>query len=124
KHADFLTNEASSLVVPSVSASGFSGGACCSASSAIEIRVDYYAASCPPWNGCTPISQNNISMLYPAGDLGTVGTAPAGCTPSPTCGPAADDVLRVTVVAHGAQVITPLVRPFFGCTNGSNPRCY
>jgi hypothetical protein len=27
------------------------------------------------------------------------------------------------VQAHGAQVITPLIRPFFGCRNGSNPNC-
>jgi hypothetical protein len=33
-------------------------------------------------------------------------------------------LVRVTVLANGAQVITPLVRPFFGCSNGSNPNCF
>jgi hypothetical protein len=32
--------------------------------------------------------------------------------------------VRVTVTAHGAQVITPLIRAAVGCTNGSNPNCY
>jgi hypothetical protein len=31
--------------------------------------------------------------------------------------------VRVSVIAHGAQIITPLIRPFFGCTNGVNPNC-
>ena len=27
-------------------------------------------------------------------------------------------------MAQGAQVITPLLRPFFGCKDGVNPKCY
>jgi hypothetical protein len=33
-------------------------------------------------------------------------------------------MVKVTVRTQGTQVITPLLRPFFGCTNGSNPKCY
>jgi Flp pilus assembly protein TadG len=31
--------------------------------------------------------------------------------------------VKIEVTAQGAEVVTPLIRPFFGCTNGSNPYC-
>jgi Flp pilus assembly protein TadG len=31
--------------------------------------------------------------------------------------------VKIEVNAQGAQVITPLIRPFFGCSNGGNPYC-
>jgi hypothetical protein len=45
----------------------------------------------------------------------------SGCTPTPVH-PTPNDSIVVTVVAK-VQVVTPLVRPFFGCINGNNPRC-
>ena len=36
--------------------------------------------------------------------------------------PAVGDYIGVTVTANGAQVITPLIRPFFGCSGGQ-PYC-
>jgi hypothetical protein len=38
--------------------------------------------------------------------------------------PVPGDFIRVEVKAHGAEVITPLIRPFFGCTNGNIPDCH
>jgi hypothetical protein len=49
--------------------------------------------------------------------VGTAGSCTTGCKR-----PQAGDVLAVSVVAQ-IQVITPLVRPAFGCLNGNNPRC-
>jgi TadE-like protein len=133
KNAVFLQDEASKLNMPSVSASGFSKF-CCDASSAVEVQVEYFMGSqttpappcapgctpCPPWTaGCTPIPPGSINTNYPAGDLGTVGS----CGVGPACRPLSDDMVLVTIVAHGAQIITPLLRPIFGCTNGSNPNC-
>lgn len=130
----FLEAQASKLNVPSVSAAGFGGKFCCDASSAIEVKVEYFKGTqlgpeCPPWTaGCNPIPSSSIDPNYPAGDLGTLGTSlscpPPGTPPNANCRPLSDDLVRVTIFARGAQVITPLVRPFFGCTNGSNPNCY
>jgi hypothetical protein len=125
KNSAFLLDEASSLNVPSVNFGVFPT-ACCSGTSAIEVRVEYFKGSqtppaCPPWqSGCSAFTAGSIDNRYPAGDLGVMG----GCSPSPSCHPISDDTVQVTVTAHGAQVITPLVRPFFGCSNGSNPNCY
>jgi len=126
KNAVFLQDEASKLNMPSVSASGFAQF-CCDASSAVEVKVEYFMGSqggppppCPPWTaGCNPIPLALINSTYPYGDLGTTG----GCGVGPSCRPQSDDVVRVTVTSHGAQIITPLLRPVFGCTNGSNPNC-
>jgi TadE-like protein len=133
KHGDLLLAEASKLNMPSVSTVGFTKFCCDGSTSAVEVTVDYFMGSqttpappcapscapCPPWTaGCKPIPPGSIDSTYPAGDLGTVGTC--GGT---NCRPLADDVVLVTVVAHGAQVITPLLRPIFGCTNGANPNC-
>jgi hypothetical protein len=56
---------------------------------------------------------------YPAAQLWDAfgGVCTAGCQH-----PASNDSIVLTITAQ-IQVVTPLVRPFFGCTNGSNPRC-
>jgi TadE-like protein len=118
KQQTFLVDQTKKIIVPSVSASGFTGGACCASDSALELRVEYFP--CVPGPSCTaPFDGSQIDNRYPAPD-GNSGT----CTPGPTCRPLPDDSVRVTIVAHGAQVITPLVRPFFSCMDGSVPRCY
>jgi Flp pilus assembly protein TadG len=106
------------LNVPAVSTAGLSGGMCCGPSDAIEVRLEYLNSTClASAGGCT--AETNILPQY---TVLTVGNASTSC--GAPCHPQADDLVRVTVIAHGAQVITPLVRPFFGCTNGSNPDCH
>jgi hypothetical protein len=131
KNALFLTAQASKLNLPSVSAAGFGGKLCCDAASAVEVTVEYFHGSqppgpaCAPWTaGCVPIPVASIDSNYPAFDLGSCPANCGGCSPGPACRPVSDDLVRLTVIAHGAQIITPLVRPFFGCTNSSNPNCY
>ena len=108
-----LNDEATKLTIPSVDWNGF-GSACCTASSAVHMTVEYFPSNCIPGPGCTAFSAGQVYTDYG-------GTYPNG---TPGGHPAADDHLRVTLVAQGAQVITPLLRPFFGCTNGANPKCY
>jgi len=105
-----LAYEATKLSVPAVDRN-YAGGPCCTSTSALSLTVDYFD-HCIPGPGCTtPIP---LSSLLPA-----YGGSPGGC-----CHPVSDDSVRVTLVANGAQVITPLVRPFFGCTNAAIPTCY
>jgi hypothetical protein len=124
KRAAFLKDEANHLNIPAVSTRGFSGLCCSPAAgsdpgSAIEVRVEYFDGSCVPSpSSCTPFVPGVILNGYPAPDVDHPGTV---C--SSGCRPQADDLVRVTLIAHGAQVITPLIRPFFGCTNGTNPEC-
>src|SRR6266851_8751665 len=71
KNAIFLQDEASKLNMPSVSAAGFSKF-CCDASSAVEVKVEYFMGSqggpppaCPPWTaGCNPIPSGSINSTY------------------------------------------------------------
>jgi hypothetical protein len=73
----------------------------------------------------TALSGPLIYTPYPSSNLDSPGTCGQPPTPLPSpCYPQTDDWVTVTVVAHAAQVITPLVRPFFGCSNGSNPNCF
>ena len=119
KNKAFLQAEAQRLAVPAISSAGFSG-ACCNSSSALEVRVEYF--SCAPWTGggCPPLPQSSVDPSYP---YLTVDQPGGGSCPGPNCHPVAGDYVRVTILAHGAQVITPLVRAAVGCTNGSNPNC-
>jgi hypothetical protein len=128
KQQAFLKDEASRLNLPSVNAHG--GSVCCDANSAIEIKVEYFnhlAPTCaPPATpaGC-PVARGTVYRLYPSplnfDQLGTCTQAPSPLPSS--CHPQSDDWVTVTVTALGAEVITPLVRPFFGCTDGSKPIC-
>jgi TadE-like protein len=118
KKAAFLSDEATKMVIPSVRANGFAGGACCGASSAVHVTVEYFAG-CVPGPACTTaVPKANILTNYPAPDWSATSCNGAGCHP------VADDFVRITVVAQGAEVITPLVRPFFGCNDGSILHCY
>jgi hypothetical protein len=117
KGAAFLRDEASRLNVPAISTAGFTG-LCCDASSAIEVQVEYLSGSFAPYLGSSVAG----SFPYPNVDSGGGCSDPAPPA-SPVCHPLAGDLVRVTLRARGAQVITPLIRPFFGCTNGADPNC-
>lgn len=117
-----LTGEASKLTMPGVD-NGY-GTPCppCSPTSAIWLTVEYFD-QCVPGPGCGPVQPGNKILIgYPGSD-GTCTANPPPPAP-PTCHPISNDSVRVTLVAQGAQVITPLLRPFFGCKDGVNPKCY
>jgi TadE-like protein len=129
KEQDSLQDMARHLNLPSVSTDGFSN-LCCGTSSAVEVRVEYFSCTVSPWTCGNPRPASEVSRFYPLQNVDNTGSCTDPTQPPPpappvpnTCHPLADDFVRVTVVAHGAQVITPLVRPFFGCTNGVNPNC-
>ncbi len=93
---------------------------CCDSTSAVEVKIEYLQTVNGPVYGAAA-----VGSTYPYPDVDHQGSCPDPAPPAPpTCHPLADDLVRVTVIAHGAQVITPLVRPFFGCTNGVNPDCH
>jgi len=115
KKALFLTNETTNLNVPTVDRQ-YGSGWCCDSGKALFLTVEYFGCVPGPV-GCTAWPKGSIDPSYPAPD-GTPGTCAIGCHP------VSDDLVRVTLVAQGAQIITPLLRPAFGCTNGSNPNCY
>lgn len=121
KPQTFLQSEALGLNLPAVSPAGFAT-ACCSINGslapAVEVQVEYFPSSCIQPAACPghyDVSQ--IDALHPSFDVDHAGTCSGSCRPQP------DDLVRVTVIAHGAGVITPLIRPFFGCTDGSQPNC-
>ena len=115
KPADFLLAETAALNVPALSTAGFTNR-CCDRRSALTLTVEYFTP-CPSNNrDCNPVDAGRLipaNQLLP--DYG--GTCGSNCHPRP------DDLVRVTLQAQGAQVITPLMRPFFGCTDGSRPNC-
>lgn len=132
KQQVFLQDESSALNVPSVDRGGFPSF-CCSPGSAVEVKIEYFdhtAPACQPPVTNTPAAcpitaGSKIFNVYPFPNADTKGSCPTSpSSPGSPCHPQADDWVTVTVIAHGAQVITPLVRPFFGCSNGSNPKCY
>lgn len=144
-----LWNEAANLKIPGVSADSYFGSTYCCApkdrsdptshGAAVQLSVTYYkdctlpvgTASC---RAMTNLDAGNFDNRFTSNDPSNPFTRiRGGCTPTPTpclhpAGPSASspgDVVVVTVTAAGAQVITPLVRPFFSgpaCTN-SGP-CY
>lgn len=112
KSAAFLTAEATNVSLPSIDWPGFATP-CCSSTSAVFLTVEYFNHCVPETAGCAALDPSTVSNVYYGGTCG-------GCTSHPV----SDDYLKITFVARGAQVITPLLRPFFGCTDGSNPRCH
>jgi hypothetical protein len=117
KHQTFLQDEARHLMLPSVSTLG-KNRFCCDVDSAVEVKVEYLPASCSPSPAnCAALPESQIGRDYPFPNLDHTGSC------SNNCRPLADDLVRVTVIAHGAQVITPLIRPFFGCLDGTKPTC-
>jgi hypothetical protein len=126
-----ILDEASKLSVPGVSADQVFTGFCCDVGnpgSALQVQVIYWDECSPQVNGCTPLSDpTKLDWRYTSGTM--QGTCPSGpglpvclhpaapakqgtCgTPGPGYCPG--DSITLTLVAAGAQVITPLVRPFF-----------
>ena len=110
--------------------------------------VDAYAPSPPPSGSCgaapslptpsslliqgvdrsaaTPIAvtmnickPDDLTMCYAATTPGTLSNLYPGGTCSTACAhPAGSDSIQVIVTAQ-IQVVTPLIRPFFGCLNGA-----
>jgi hypothetical protein len=113
KKQPFLHDQAQHLNLPAVSSAGFSK-LCCDSTSAIEIQVEYLTSS------FIAIDASVIDSAYAYPDIDH---SKGGCPSSPACHPLADDMVRLTVIAHGAQILTPLMRPFFGCTDSVNPNC-
>ncbi len=135
-----LFNQAQSLTIPGVAADPyFTGGYCCTVGtpgSALQVSVVYYNQCTPGPSapGCTAVPAGQLDSRFSTGGTnggcnswqsGTPCQHPASpSTPStplvPSCGlpNCPGDSVVVTFKAAGAQVITPLVRPFF--TNSSS----
>jgi hypothetical protein len=77
----------------------------------IQLTIAYYP--CHPGAGCSALTADKITPHY----WGSDNTCSANCHPIP------DDTIVVGVAATGMEVVTPLVRPFFGC-DGSALHCY
>jgi Flp pilus assembly protein TadG len=142
--SDSLVAKARSFPIPGVTADNppFPGGYCCAANSALVLTVTYYNQCTPNVGPCAAV---DVTDAGPNGlDVRYGGACPTGsgcrhpARPSPpgttTCtsliNPCPGDTVVVTLRAAGAQVITPLVRPFFQdpvwcpSTNLSSQRCY
>jgi hypothetical protein len=141
-----LTQEATTLKIPGVSADPHFGGSyCCNSSSALVLKVVYYDQCTPGVSGCDDSRRVSIGSLdsryYQDGTQGTctswlaipsIACLHPSAPKAGTCNgnqPCPGDSVVVTLTAAGAQVITPLVRPFFSrpnmCPDNSSPsRCY
>ena len=139
-----IVQEARALNIPGVSGdpyfSGIPDAYCCSVGtpgSALQVNITFYN-QCTPGPGCSTVNPAQLDNRYssngtPGGcDRTTQPTgvcphpaapgAPNNCVASPTVPPTLcpGDTVVVSLTAAGAQVITPLVRPFF--TNSSTCR--
>ena len=146
-----LWNEANALKVTGVTADPyFTDGYCCtvgSPGSALQITVTYWIQCTPGAAACNPVTdaatlKSGYSSTIPTTGSLVVGTCTSACAhpappsaPNPTSGaqncpsgfgnPCPGDSVTVTLKAAGAQVITPLVRPFFSGPNCQNSSpCY
>jgi len=73
----------------------------------------------------TPTVQVNGTAVTCASEPGlTPSFNPPDPRSSPAVLPTAGDSVQVTVIADKFEVITPLVRPFFGCAPQSTQPCY
>jgi hypothetical protein len=125
-----LWNEASQLKIAGVSQDSFASY-CCNVGapgSAIQLNVTYYNQCTPGVSGCSPVNTSDPTQLDRRYSSNGV---QGGCTPNPTLAcphpagpsltgtcngpgiPCPGDTVVVSLTAAGAQVITPLVRPFF-----------
>jgi hypothetical protein len=85
----------------------------------VVVQYDFRDAALATRTICRP----GTGSPAPSGfTCGAAGTSSAPWDESPK--PGADDTVIVTVIADQFQVITPLVRPFFGCTDGGASTCY
>jgi Flp pilus assembly protein TadG len=80
-----------------------------------EVKVTI--AYCPQSGACVYYcSYSGPPVTGAGGTCNTTSETPVSITPAP-------DRVEVTVTADKYQVVTPLVRPFFGC-GGTQPTCY
>jgi Flp pilus assembly protein TadG len=106
-----LEDIAKGIVAPSINQYGFAD-TCCGSTDAVWVQIDLFEQCIPGAPSCTPKNQSVVSTAEYGGLCGS------SCyIPKP------DDSIMVTVKAQGAEVITPLVRPFFGCSDGTAPVC-
>jgi hypothetical protein len=121
-----LWNEASRLTIAGVAQDSFSSY-CCGAGSAVQLDITYYNQCTPGVGSCVRVDPATLDSRYSSG--GTQGgcqatatqpcahpagpSGPGSCTNQPNPPRCPGDTVVVTLTAAGAQVITPLVRPFF-----------
>jgi hypothetical protein len=127
---DDLSAMVTNLTLPGISRQSYAPFAryCCGEGGShdeVVLRVEYYdgspgAACIPGAPGCTPLDPSTqVDNHYWGGGV-TCPTWPT--TPCAGIHPLHGDMLVVTVSAPGMEVVTPLVRPFFGCAS-NQPHC-
>jgi Flp pilus assembly protein TadG len=136
-----LNAKANSFPIPGVTAdSPTFTGYCCTPTSALVLTVIYYNQCTPGAGVCPPVNPTQLDNRYSTGSPPQLGTCSAPCPhparPSPpgttTCPPGPNscpgDTVVVILRAAGAQIITPLVRPFFRdptwCPDTGAQHCY
>ena len=77
----------------------------------VVLTVVYYPGCMPGVSGCSALDPTLVDSTYWGGQC------PSGCAH-----PARGDIVVVSVSAPGMEVVTPLVRPFFGCAS-DQPHC-
>jgi Flp pilus assembly protein TadG len=93
----------------------------CSAAPAPCAQPLKMVAAYPSANYCRGFNNPPATSSYTVQVRGSAVLCQADtAVPNPNTG----DMVTVTVVADTFEVVTPLVRPFFGCTNGSQPHCF
>ena len=107
-----LTTMVGGLNLPGVSRTPYSPFAsyCCGSGGSndeIVLTVQYYTGCVPGASGCNPVTTNTLDSRYWGG-----GTCTTSCAH-----PARGDMIVVSLSAPGMEVVTPLVRPFFGCSS-------
>jgi hypothetical protein len=134
-----LDAKASLFPIPGVTADAiFGGNYCCTPTSALVLSVTYYQQCTPGVLGCVPVDPATLDNRYSTTIPPSTTRVQGGCTPPlppATCAHPArpspagpGDTVVVTFRAAGAQIITPLVRPFFRdatyCPDTGGARCY
>jgi len=113
-----LTTMVSGLNLPGVSRTPYSPFAsyCCGSGGSddeIVLTVQYYTGCVPGAAGCNPVSASTVDNHYWGGTF-SCDTWP---TPCASIHPLRSDMIVVSLSAPGMEVVTPLVRPFFGCSS-------
>ena len=111
-----LSSMVTSLTLPGVSRQSYAPFAkyCCGESGSrdeVVLTVAYYDGSSglaciPGAAGCDPLDANAVDKNYWGGQCVTA-----------CAHPARGDMIVVSLSAPGMEVVTPLVRPFFGCAS-------
>ena len=116
---DDLRNMVLQVAMPGLTTAIYSPftGYCCDPGSKLILNVTYYNQCIAGAPGCTAVPRDSTldSRVWNGGS----------CVPgpgSPCPHPAMGDSIEVTLSAPGMEVLTPLVRPFFGC-DGSQLHC-